>query len=100
MKKKITKAYTHKDWKEKQLKDLEFVKALEEPDEDPSIHMAHQILQLRKKYHLTQAELAKRLKTSQQDVARIESPDYKGYTFKTAEKIANAFGKKFVPSLV
>ena len=100
MNKKITKAYSHKDWKEEQMKDPEFVKALNEPDEDPYIQMAYQILQLRKKYHLTQDQLAKKLKTSQQDVARLESPDYKGYTFKTAERVTEAFNKKFVPLFV
>jgi hypothetical protein len=49
MNKKITKAYSHEDWVKEQMKDPEFVKALNEPDEDSGVQMAYNLQQLRKK---------------------------------------------------
>lgn len=52
--------------------------------------IAFQIYDLRKKSGLTQSQLAKLVKTSQSNIARIESADYIGYTFKTLEKVTKA----------
>lgn len=52
--------------------------------------IAFQIYDLRKKSGLTQTQLAKLVKTSQSNIARIESADYTGYTFKTLEKVTKA----------
>ena len=52
--------------------------------------IAFQIYDLRKKSRLTQTQLAKLVRTSQSNIARIESADYTGYTLKTLEKVANA----------
>lgn len=91
MKKK--KFYTHKKWLAEQLKDPEFAKALNEPDDDPFVEAAYQLIQLRKEHHLTQKELAKKLHTTQQAIARLESPNYKGHSLQMLNKIANTFGK-------
>lgn len=56
--------------------------------------IAFQIYDLRKKAELTQTQLAKLVKTSQSNIARIESADYTGYTFKTLEKVTKALKAK------
>lgn len=56
--------------------------------------IAFQIYDLRKKAGLTQTQLAKLVKTSQSNIARIESADYEGYTFKTLEKVTKALKAK------
>lgn len=56
--------------------------------------IAFQIYDLRKKSGLTQTQLAKLVKTSQSNIARIESADYTGYTFKTLEKVTKALKAK------
>ena len=56
--------------------------------------IAFQIYDLRKKSGLTQAQLAKLVKTNQSNIARIESADYTGYTFKTLEKVTKALRAK------
>ena len=57
---------------------------------DRAWDIAFQIYNLRKKSGLTQTQLAKLIKTSQSNIARIESADYTGYTFKTLEKVTKA----------
>lgn len=56
--------------------------------------IAFQIYDLRKKAGLTQTQLAKLVKTRQSNIARIESADYTGYTFKTLEKVTQALRAK------
>lgn len=56
--------------------------------------IAFQIYDLRKKSGLTQAQLAKLVRTSQSNIARIESADYTSYTFKTLEKVTKALKAK------
>lgn len=57
---------------------------------DQAWDIAFQIHDLRKKGGLTQTQLAKLVGTRQSNIARIESADYTGYTFKTLEKVTNA----------
>ncbi len=61
---------------------------------DRAWDIAFQIYDLRKKANLTQTQLAKLVKTSQSNIARIESADYTGYTFKTLEKVTKALKAK------
>jgi len=56
------------------------------------IRIAQQIYELRKQNHISQQELAKRLHTSQQAVARLEKDDYRPTT-KTLERLAEIFHK-------
>ncbi|OGS37227.1 MAG: hypothetical protein A2293_16015 [Elusimicrobia bacterium RIFOXYB2_FULL_49_7] len=55
--------------------------------------IAHQIVELRQKRHMSQAKLAKLLHTKQQAVARMEKTDYRP-SLNTLEKVAEVFGKK------
>lgn len=57
---------------------------------DQAWDIAFQLFDLRKKMGLTQTELAKLVGTKQSNIARIESADYTGYTFKTLEKVTKA----------
>lgn len=61
---------------------------------DRAWDIAFQIYDLRKKSGLTQAQLAKLVGTKQSNIARIESADYTGYTFKTLEKVTKALKAK------
>ena len=50
--------------------------------------VALQIAALREQAGLSQKELAKLLKTSQQQISRLESPDYEGHSLATLRRIA------------
>lgn len=87
------KLIDYRKWRSKALKDPEVRKAYEAGDDDPAINIALQLIRLREKHHLTQAQLARKLHTSQQAIARLESLNYTGYTLKVLERIAEAFHK-------
>lgn len=55
-----------------------------------AVEVAHQMVLLREKRGLTQAELARRMGTKQQTISRLESGDYEGFTLRTLMKIAEA----------
>lgn len=61
---------------------------------DRAWDIAFQIFDLRKKARLTQTQLARLVGTRQSNIARIESADYTGYTFKTLEKVTKALKAK------
>lgn len=84
----------YRQWRAKALKDPAVRKALEESKDDPAISIALQLIRLRGKHGWTQAKLARKLHTSQQAIARLESLSYGGYTLKILEKIAEAFNKR------
>jgi transcriptional regulator with XRE-family HTH domain len=48
---------------------------------------------------LSQSALARRMGSSQQAVARLESRHYEGFTWKTLEKLAVALGATLVINL-
>src|SRR5947207_1061186 len=52
--------------------------------------VALQIAALREQAGLTQKELARRLKTSQQHVSRLESPGYEGHSLGMLRRVAKA----------
>jgi ribosome-binding protein aMBF1 (putative translation factor) len=52
--------------------------------------VALQIAALREQAGLSQKDLAKRLKTSQQHVSRLESPDYEGHSLANLRRVAQA----------
>jgi len=56
------------------------------------LEIAYQILQLRKKKKMTQAELAKKIGTKQSNVARMESGN-QNFSIETLQKIASVLGK-------
>ncbi len=52
--------------------------------------VALQIAALRRRAGLSQKDLAKRLKTSQQQICRLESPAYEGHSLSTLRRVAGA----------
>ena len=78
----------------KKLRDPQFRKAWNEPTGDVYLDSAFGILKSREEKRLSQRELAKKVGTSQQAIARIESPTYKGRSLRTLERIARALGKR------
>src|SRR3989337_2293539 len=52
--------------------------------------VALQIAALREKAGLSQKDLAKLLKTTQQHVSRLESPGYEGHSLSTLRRVADA----------
>ena len=48
---------------------------------------------------MSQRELARRMGTSQQAVARLERGDYNGCTVRTLERVADALGAELVVDL-
>ena len=91
---KKSKLLTFEEHKNRSLRDPKFRKVFEEPDEDIFIETAYQLIRLRKKAGLTQVQLAKKLRISQQAIARLESLSYKGHSLSTLQKIADAFHKR------
>lgn len=77
---------------EAKLTDGEFKKRYER--ELRKLRLGHQIASVRKRLGLTQKELAKRLRTSQGAITRIENGEYTGYSLHTLEKIALATGAR------
>ncbi len=56
--------------------------------------VALQIAALREQAGLSQKELAKRLKTSQQQISRLESPDYEGHSLANLRRVAEVLHAK------
>ncbi|HEV3415210.1 MAG TPA: helix-turn-helix transcriptional regulator [Pirellulales bacterium] len=52
--------------------------------------VALQLAALRQRAGLSQKELARRLKTSQQQISRLESPNYAGHSLATLRRVAEA----------
>jgi len=76
------------------MKDPEFRKAWEEPTGDVYLDTALAIIEARRKKNMSQQKLAEKAKTSQQAIARLENPSYRGRSLQTLERIATALGKK------
>ena len=71
---------------EEQLRDPRFAARYERAGE--AWDVALQIAALRKQAGLSQKELARRLKTSQQQISRLESPDYEGHSLANLRRVA------------
>ncbi len=83
------------------MKKTNFDKYLDEQLTDPAFaerfasageawNVALQIAALREKAGLTQKDLAKKLKTSQQQISRLESPAYEGHSLSMLRRVAHA----------
>ena len=83
---------TFREHLREELKDPEFRKEYEKNRRLLSLSM--KILELRREKGFTQAQLAKRMGTSQQTISRIESGDYEGFSLRTLEKFAEATGTR------
>jgi transcriptional regulator with XRE-family HTH domain len=71
---------------EEQLKDPQFAARFERAGE--AWDVALQIAALRTRAGLSQKDLAKLLKVSQQQVSRLESPGYEGHSLSTLRRVA------------
>ena len=74
----------------KQLKDPEFKQLFDEYDKQ--LEIAYQILQLRKKKKVSQSQLAKKIGTTQSNVARMEAGK-QNFSTDMLVKVASALGK-------
>ena len=71
-----------------QMQDKRFAARFERAGE--AWDVALQIASLREQAGLTQKELARLLKTSQQQISRLESPDYEGHSLANLRRVAEA----------
>ncbi|OGQ18450.1 MAG: hypothetical protein A3B70_01215 [Deltaproteobacteria bacterium RIFCSPHIGHO2_02_FULL_40_11] len=86
MKKKL------KSWVQEKLVNPKFKKAFEEEYEKLSI--GEQLAKLRLQAGLTQAEVAKKVKTTASAISRYENGEYDRYELRTLQKIVAACGGK------
>jgi transcriptional regulator with XRE-family HTH domain len=75
---------------EKQLKDPGFKERFRKAGE--AWDVAIQIASLRKRSGLSQKELGKRVRTSQQQISRLESPSYEGHSLSMLRRVAEVLG--------
>jgi transcriptional regulator with XRE-family HTH domain len=73
---------------EDQLKDRAFAERFEAAGE--AWDVALQIAKLREDAGLSQKDLARKLKTSQQNISRLESPAYEGHSLTMLRRVARA----------
>lgn len=73
---------------EEQLKDPTFADRFQHAGE--AWDVALQIAALRQQAGLSQKDMAKLLKTSQQHISRMESPDYEGHSLSMLRRVAKA----------
>ena len=73
-----------------QLKDPGFAERFEKAGE--AWDVALQIAALREGAGISQKELARKLKTSQQQISRLESPSYEGHSLSMLRRVATALG--------
>ena len=85
--KKITKAVDFQVYLKKELRNKEFKKHYDEYGKQ--LEIAYQILQLRKKKKISQAQLAKKIGTKQSNIARMEAGQ-QNFSVDILEKIAGA----------
>lgn len=71
---------------EEQLRDPVFAERFRRAGE--AWDVALQIAALREKAGLSQKELARKLKTSQQQISRLESPSYEGHSLSMLRRVA------------
>ena len=79
-------------WHEERMKDPEFAAWYE--IYGLADRIAEEVVGLRKKSGMTQAELARRMETCQEVISRLETRRRSGLTVATLNKVAKAFGKK------
>jgi transcriptional regulator with XRE-family HTH domain len=72
------------------LKDPDFAKRFKKAGE--AWDVALQLASLRERLGLTQKELAKLAKTTQQQISRLESPSYEGHSLSMLRRVAGVLG--------
>lgn len=76
----------------KQMKNPAFAARFEQAGD--AWDVALQLVALRQQAGLSQRELAKRLRTSQQHISRLESPHYEGHSLANLRKVAGALNAR------
>ena len=84
---KLNKIKTYSD---KLLEDKNFSEEFEQ--EYKNLVISEKIAELRHKAHLTQEELARKVKTTKSAISRYENRNYQGYSVSLLQKIASACG--------
>ena len=87
--KTVLKATDFEDYLAKELRDPEFKRLYDEAGRQ--LEIAYRINHLRRRQKISQADLAKKVGTTQSNIARIESGN-ENVTIQTLDKIANALG--------
>lgn len=77
---------------EEQLQDPAFAARFERAGE--AWDVALQLAALRQEAGLSQKELARRLKTSQQHISRLESPGYEGHSLANLRRVASVLNAR------
>jgi transcriptional regulator with XRE-family HTH domain len=77
---------------EEQLRDPDFAERFKLAGE--AWDVALQIAALREKAGLSQKDLAHKLKTSQQQISRLESPSYEGHSLSMLRRVAKALSAR------
>ena len=75
-----------------QMRDPAFATRFEQAGE--AWDVAVQLAALRQKAGLSQKELARRLKTSQQHISRLESPGYEGHSLANLRRVASVLNAR------
>src|SRR5947208_7812213 len=75
---------------EEQLRDPDFAERFKRAGE--AWDVALQIAALRQKAGLSQRDLARKLRTSQQNISRLESPSYEGHSLTMLRRVAEVLG--------
>ena len=75
---------------EEQLRDPDFAERFKRAGE--AWDVALQIAALREKAGLSQKDLARKLRTSQQNISRLESPSYEGHSLTMLRRVAEVLG--------
>jgi predicted transcriptional regulator len=86
----MNKNLSFKAYKKKKLKDKEFKREYDALG--PEFELLEQFIKARKKKHISQVELAKRLKAQQPSIARLERGGYTSTTVARLSKVADAMG--------
>lgn len=96
----IVSIRTIDDLVREELQDPEFAVRYAEAKEEWTL--AIQIARLRREKGMTQEQLAEMVGTKQQNIARIENPDYGGHSLSLLRRVAHALGTvaqvRFVPA--
>jgi transcriptional regulator with XRE-family HTH domain len=82
---------------EKQLEDPDFARRFQRAGE--AWDVALQIAALREQAGLSQSDLARKLKTTQQQISRMESPSYEGHSLSMLRRVAAALSAQVRVSL-
>jgi transcriptional regulator with XRE-family HTH domain len=77
---------------EEQMQDPDFAERFEQAGE--AWDVALQIAALREKAGLSQRDLARKLRTSQQQISRLESPSYEGHSLSMLRRVAKVLSAK------